>query len=831
MPDQPAKSFLGFSWGGSAAKSEERLATPEELAEYGALGPDPETEAKILALFEEQLLQDLIRESPAKETLPPTVDPAAPAAATETATENPVKANEPAEAQQVALPPEVLEMLAEESLPITTDEPAPEKFNVSPEHATEVPAAAVADNSIEQEVLKEWAIEPPVVTETEDAASVAESPVAASGDLLQFAEQLDQHRLWVESAGKEGVQGHFAGVDLTGVDLTGVNLQGAELQKADLRGADLSMANLRNANLVEADLRDTNLLGTEFSGANLMGANLYGAQGLWAGRLGGTNLFDATLPEAVAALNGRKTIEQFTQAARWFYLTLMAVCVAALGLIALTTDVRLLLDESATVTARIPKVLPLHGFYLGAPLLLTVLYMRLQFLLLRLWGSMGALPAMFPDGQTPEKDGRWYLMGPIRPHLRWTREPHSAVGMVECYVAIALSYWAVPAVLFCFWLRYLVMQDYRGTLLHVILFTVASAAACGLPRVVKRVLRPGDWTEESTPQFMQDVWRAARVAVLAGLTLFLVSLGVLRGLPGDPALRPEVGRGDPRRWAATAFETLGYHPYADLTDESFSARRGAAGGGGNASAGSESSGARLNEINLRYSRGYHAEFANARMWRANLEGSNLAEADFRGANLREANMRSANMDHVLAAKANLVSADARGAIFNGGDFQGADWSFANLQGVTLTTANLTGATMYGVNLGHANLLRSELGHTDLRDAHLEDAVLSLAKLEQTDFSAAKMMGANLTGAQAKGTIFLEADLSKADLRGGMFAGAVLRQVKLDGAKVMGADFRGALGLEAWQVCATDGWRGAQFDADVLAAVQASCGAPAVSAQP
>jgi uncharacterized protein YjbI with pentapeptide repeats len=64
------------------------------------------------------------------------------------------------------------------------------------------------------------------------------------------------------------------------------------------------------------------------------------------------------------------------------------------------------------------------------------------------------------------------------------------------------------------------------------------------------------------------------------------------------------------------------------------------------------------------------------------------------------------------------------------------------------------------------------------------------------------------------------------LRGGNFAGAVLRQVKLDGANVMGADFRGALGLEAWQVCSTQGWRGAQFDADVQAAVQASCGAQA-----
>jgi uncharacterized protein YjbI with pentapeptide repeats len=524
----------------------------------------------------------------------------------------------------------------------------------------------------------------------------------------------------------------------------------------------------------------------------------------------------------VAALNGRKTIEQFTQSARWFYLLLIAVWVGACGLISLTTDVRLLLDESATVTARIPKVLPLQGFYLGAPLLLTVLYLRLQFLLLRLWGSMGALPAVFPDGQTPEKDGRWYLMGPIRPYLRWMRDPHSAVGMVECYVAILLAYWAVPAVLFFFWLRYLVMQDYRGTLLHVLLFTVASAAACSMPRVVKRVLRPGDWTEESTPQFLRDVLRATRVPVLVGLTLFLLSLGVIRGLPGETNLRPEVGRGDPRRWAATAFQTVGYRPYADLTDESISAHRenlvlGSVGG-------AETNGPRLNEINLRYSRGYHAAFADARMWRANLEGSSLAESDFRGANLREANLRSTRMDRVLASKANLVSADAQGATFNGGNFEGSDWSFANLQGATLATVNLTGATMYSANLRQANLLRADLGHADLRDAHLEEAVLSLAKLEQTDFSAAKMTAANLTGVQAKGTIFLEADLSKADLRGGIFAGAVLRQVKLNGANVLGADFRGALGLEAWQVCSTEGWRGAQFDADVQAAVIQSCGA-------
>jgi len=841
MPDQPAKSILGFSWG-SSEKQAERLATPEELAEYGALGPDPETEAKILALFEEQLLQDLIKEIPAQP-----VENGSPAAAIETiVTETPVNVNEPAEARKLEIFAQgLVEGMAVTPVQNTTPIPVETVFAEHPAESPRVigaeiisqpsPVDVAAAKALLEEAEAQAQAEKPVHVAARTEAAEAEemaAPVKRSvgtGDLLEFAEALDQHRVWVETGGKEGVQGHFAGADLTGVDLTAANLQGAELQKANLRGADLSMANLRNANLVEADLRETNLLGTEFSGGNLMGANLYGAQGLWAGRLGGTNLFDATLPEAVAALNGRKTIEQFTQAARWFYLLLIGACVAACGLIALTTDVRLLLDESATVTARIPKILPLQGFYLGAPLLLTALYLRLQFLLLRLWGSMGALPAVFPDGQTPEKDGRWYLMGPIRPYLRWMRDPHSAVGMVECYVAIGLAYWAVPAVLFFFWLRYLVMQDYRGTLLQVFLLTVASSAACGLPRVVKRVLRPGDWTEESTPQFLRDVLRATRVPVLVGLTLFLLSLGVIRGLPEDPTLRPEVSQGDPRRWAATAFQSVGFRPYADLTDERVSVHR--ENMAGTTGSGAEANGPRLNEINLRYSRGYHAAFANARMWRANLEGSSLAESDFRGANLREANLRSARMDHVLAAKANLVSVDAQGAEFNGGDLEETDWSFANLQGATLTTANLTGATMYAVNLKQANLLRAELGHTDLRDAHLEDAVLSLAKLEQTDFSAAKMMGANLTGAQAKGTIFLEADLSKADLRGGMFAGAVLRQVKLDGANVLGADFRGALGLEAWQVCGTQGWRGAQFDADVQAAVMQSCGGVAASAQP
>ncbi len=811
MPETPADKTPGSGETDgnrmSVKGTPERLATPAELAEFGSIVPNPDVEARILALLEAQMKEDMALVQPldlANASTPPsseTVNEIAEIPDAKAREESVVKTPTPSALQ-----------IAFEALK-ASQFPAPEEIAESPFPSDETPEPTVL----------------PALATSFVAPEIQPEPRSPRVDLLEFAEALDQHRLWVETAGREGARGDFSGANLSEADLTGVNLQGATLQKTNLRGADVSMANLRGANLVEADLREANLLGAEFSGANLMGANLYLAEGLWAGRLGGTNLLDATLPEGVAAQDAGKTITQSTQAARWFYLLVIFLCAGACCLVALTKDVRLLLDKAAVPIDRIPNFLPLQGFYLGAPLLLTVLYLRMQFLLLRLWGSMGALPAVFPDGRTPEKDGSWYLMGPIRPNLLWSRDPRSPLALLESMIARLLVYWAVPATLFLIWLRYLVMQDYRGTLLHVFLFTLVAAAACGLPRVVARVLRPGDWTEETTARFMKDVLSALRAPVAAGIVLFGLSLGVIHGLPSDPTIHPEVGRGDPRRWAATVFRVVGFRPFADITEESISSSSGS--DDTRDASVAEGPGPRLNEMTLRYARGYRAAFANARMWRANLEGASLSEADFRGVNLREGILRSAKLDRLQAMRGNFVSVDAQWANFSGGDFRNADLSFANLEGATLTTANLARASLYSVNLRHANLLRADLSHADFRDVKLEGAILSLAVLEETDMSAAKLLGANLTDAQLKGTIFLEADLSKADLRGSTMTGAILRQAKLEGARLDGADLRGALGLEAWQVCSAQGWRGAQLDRDVKQAVEQSCGTTQPAPQP
>src|ERR1700676_1828707 len=182
-----------------------------------------------------------------------------------------------------------------------------------------------------------------------------EASVESRGiSLLGLAEVLDQHKIWGEPGGESGAKADLCGVNLSNADLTGANLQGALLNKANLRGADLSLANLRGTSLVQADLRDTNLLGTELRGANLMGATLYGAEGLWVGRLGGTNLFDAILPETIATFDSTKAISDASKVARWFYFLILAARLACIALIGLTTDVRLVVDASAIPVPKFP---------------------------------------------------------------------------------------------------------------------------------------------------------------------------------------------------------------------------------------------------------------------------------------------------------------------------------------------------------------------------------------------------------------------------------------------------------------------------------------------
>ena len=104
---------------------------------------------------------------------------------------------------------------------------------------------------------------------------------------------LEQHKFWIESAGKHGQR-----ANLEYANLTDANLEGADLDGANLEKANLEKANLTDANLEGADLRGANLYGAKLRGANLKDANLSGAN-LSGADLRVANLKDTVLSGAV----------------------------------------------------------------------------------------------------------------------------------------------------------------------------------------------------------------------------------------------------------------------------------------------------------------------------------------------------------------------------------------------------------------------------------------------------------------------------------------------------------------------------------------------------
>lgn len=62
-------------------------------------------------------------------------------------------------------------------------------------------------------------------------------------------EVLEQHKIWLDSQGKEGKKAIFKNILTIGFNLQNADLSGADLKNADLRGANLTGADLRNADL------------------------------------------------------------------------------------------------------------------------------------------------------------------------------------------------------------------------------------------------------------------------------------------------------------------------------------------------------------------------------------------------------------------------------------------------------------------------------------------------------------------------------------------------------------------------------------------------------
>ena len=416
--------------------------------------------------------------------------------------------------------------------------------------------------------------------------------------------------------------------DLQGARLNGANLPGARLVDANLQGANLSGANLQEANLILANLHKAVLIRANLQGADLTAvkglaeaylreANLEGATGLLGTEFARVDVTRTRLPEDIREFQVLKVVEETSKNARKNFLAMLLGCAYAWLTVATTTDARLLTNSASSPLPIIGTEIPIAGFYWAAPFILMGLYVYLHFYLERLWQGLAGLPARFPDGKRlDERAYPWLLNGLVRRHFTLLKEGRPPIAHFEEWVTIFLAWWAVPATLFGFWLRYLPRHEWVGTGLHIGLLVVSVALATIFYRSAARTLR-GD---ESQQFVWKTFWRQSIGFAFAGIVfLSLLSFGAIQGGPWAPLAIANLREADVSTKPANYWEL-------SAEDRIKSVK-----------------GASLRGRSLRYANAFLAFLANADLRDANLQRADLRLANLQGADLSFANLQGADL--------------------------------------------------------------------------------------------------------------------------------------------------------------------------------------------
>jgi hypothetical protein len=377
------------------------------------------------------------------------------------------------------------------------------------------------------------------------------------------------------------------------------------------------------------------------------------------------------LPEGIGVFGILSTVADISKHARNVFVALVVGCVISWLTILQTTDATLLTNSSVAPLPVIQAKVPTQWFFVGAPLLLTFLFVYLHLFLQNFWIGLGRLPAVFQDGVPLDlKAFPWILTSLVRsylPLLKIERPPRS-----RQFVVIAVfSGWAlVPLTITWFWLRSIPLQDWYITVLHVTLVGYLASFSIDTNRSAIGELRGGRRLSGKRSALKQ---LAVRSLVL------LVALGL-----------------------CAVISLLTFKPSEGWKDQQFLSWFG---------------------LDLRYAKlsipeaGFDDWLRVGRKGRppvkgAELEGRSLRLADAVGAFLVAANLRFANL--------------------NGADLSWANLTNAILFGTRLRSAKLKGAKLMGADLTAADLTDADLTDADLTDADLEKANFSGANLSRVE---------------------------------------------------------------------------------------------------
>ena len=206
------------------------------------------------------------------------------------------------------------------------------------------------------------------------------------------------------------------------------------------------------------------MTGASFQDADLRKADLSNMTGLHASQVAGALLTGAKLREGSEGYADLEYVGDASRNARKLFLSMLLVCAYTALTAATTNDTSLVTNSGTSPLPIIGSSIPIVGFYLLTPVLLLGFYIYFHLYSQRLWESLGALPAVFPDGRRLDSAVYpWLLNGLVAAHRVKLRKRLPRFFGLQ-YAASVLAAWGiVPLILFGLWPRYLYRQDPYGS--------------------------------------------------------------------------------------------------------------------------------------------------------------------------------------------------------------------------------------------------------------------------------------------------------------------------------------------------------------------------------
>lgn len=506
--------------------------------------------------------------------------------------------------------------------------------------------------------------------------------------------------------------------------------------------------------------------------------------------------------------NSRTTFMAILLAAAYCYLT-----------IGQTSDAALISNSIASPLPIIQAEVPIVRFYFFAPIILFLMFVYFHLYLQRFWRCVAALPLVHEDGRTLDDYIYPWLISSafLRAEIDELRKNKHFHIPLESAISIFVAWWFVPVILVFFWARYLVVHDWAGTILHIILIVLSVTSAIRFYCAAKIAVSSDRSKTRCTIFYLQPNTCTTTGGIVSLVFLSFLAYGAIEGAPKEDCRANTLPQCSFLFSGGRLLEFIGYSPFANIENQKLTKKP----DNWSALITGEKAEEKIAELSgpvlikdLRFANAKQAflvssDFRNAKMQHiklnnailvaakmtnANLDGGTLKKADLQWADLTDAQLNNTDLTQAKLhfsilkntdlSSSQLIDANLHHAIGLETDFSNADLRFVNL-----SDAHFPGAKFVNSNLPKANLLRAQLEGSNFSEADLQFANLSESTITNSNFHNTDLQSANLKNAYIDESKFTDSNLEQASLKFVFAYKAEFTNVKLMAATLDNADLR------------------------------------------